>query len=117
MGDVNIWHIVIGGLLTVAASVFGARATGRSSVRVAEVSVEEGAYVRAEGIYKGAITRLEKELDDLRKEFRAEREARQGLERELSSERELRRGLEQEVGKLKGRLSSNGIDVSDLPAP
>lgn len=106
--DVSIWHIVIGGLLTVAGSVFAAKATGRSSVRVAEVSVEEGAYVRAEGIYKGAITRLEKELDDLRGALRETRD-------ELHAERELRKAVELEVGRLKGRLSSNGIDVSDLP--
>lgn len=99
--DISLWQVALAGILTVAGSFFAARATGRSSVRVAEVSVEEGAYVRAEGIYKGAISRLEKELDDLRKE--------------LQTEREQRRSLERTVGQLKGRLASNGIDVSALP--
>lgn len=105
MTDVNLWHIAIAGLLTVAASVLGAKATGRSSVRVAEVSVEEGAYVRAEGIYKGAISRLEKELDDERK---LRREMRTELEQTIQE-------LRNTVDQLKGRLASNGIDVSALP--
>ncbi len=78
--NVQWWQLLIGAAATVAASWLAARYAGRASVRVAEVSVEEGAFVRAEGIYKNAIARLEEEL-------KAEREAREKLAAEFKAAR------------------------------
>ncbi|GAA4358377.1 hypothetical protein [Angustibacter luteus] len=88
----NIVTLAIG-LATVLASVLGARVARKSTVEVAKVGVEQGAFLRAEGIYKNAIERLEKE--------RAE-------------DRQRIADLEDEVRKLKARLKQSGIDVSDI---
>jgi hypothetical protein len=87
------WLLLAGSAVMGITSFLAARYTGRSSVDVAKVGADEGAFVRAEGIYKNAIARLEQE--------RAEDRARIVA-------------LELAVRQLKARLVHEGIDVSDL---
>lgn len=91
--NVQLWHLIIGGVITIAGSVWAAKATGKATVRVAEVTAESGAYERAEAIYKNAIDRLEKENGQLRQDLEA---------------------LRTELTQLKARLTHDGTDVSDV---
>jgi len=113
--NVQLWHLIVGGVLTIAASVWAAKVTGKASVKVAEVTVESGAYGRAEAIYKGAISRLETENGQLRADLEVEKKARE----ELSQKHEaLNRAFNEiviELESLKRRLQHDGTDVSDVP--
>jgi hypothetical protein len=52
---------IVGAVITVIGSYFAAKVAGKASVRVAEVSADEGAYVRAQGIYEKVIEQLQNE--------------------------------------------------------
>lgn len=67
------WLMFLGGLVTVAGSVFGARYASGASVKVKEIDVDAAAYERADRINAAAFQRLEgevarqgKELSELR---------------------------------------------------
>lgn len=62
----EVWIFIIGAIITVVGSYFAAKVAGRASVKVAEVSADEGAYVRAQEIYEKAISQLERENKILR---------------------------------------------------
>ncbi|GAB2613469.1 hypothetical protein [Pseudactinotalea suaedae] len=95
-GALAWWQLLIGAVVTVAGSWVAARYANRASVKVAQVSVEEGAFLRAEGIYKNAISRLEEELD-------VERKARQALAAEFKTARE---EWKTERGELQARIET-----------
>lgn len=88
----NVVTLIIG-VLTVVASVIASRYSRRGAVEVATVGAEQGAYLRAEGIYKNAIDRLEQERDE---------------DRQRITE------LEAEVRDLKARLRQAGITDIEL---
>lgn len=124
------WLLIVGAVITFAGSILAARYAGRSSVKVAEIGADEGAFMRAKQIYEGAIAQLEKERAEKENADQKERaEQRERFERELAEQRtafdrermqaraEDRariEKLEHQVTALKARLAHEGIDVSDL---
>lgn len=61
----ELWHLIVGGLITLAGSLGVARYSGKSSVRVKELDVDGQAYLRAKEITAGLIDQLRKQLDDM----------------------------------------------------
>lgn len=57
------WLVFLGGVITVAGSVFGARYASRASVKVKEIDVDAAAYERADKINAAAFQRLEAEVE------------------------------------------------------
>jgi len=100
MDSAPVWVIVLASIATVAASVYGARKAGQSSVRVAEIGVEELAFVRARETYEATIRRLETDLTAERQE---KHEAIGRLE-----------VVEKQVQLMTKRLREAGIDVDDV---
>jgi predicted nuclease with TOPRIM domain len=93
----QLWQLVIGGVITLGGAYITARLAGRASVKVAEVNVAQSAFTVAEGIYRSAIARLETELEKERAEREEERKHLQGQITELKDElRELRQGASSE---------------------
>jgi hypothetical protein len=60
-----LWALV-GIVITVAGSVFGARYAGKSSVKVKELDVDGQAYLRAQGINAEIVAALREELAGIR---------------------------------------------------
>lgn len=113
------WLLLLGAVVTVVSSWLTARYANRSSVKVAEIGADEGAFMRAKQIYEGAIAQLEKERAEQRAKFEQElADARARFEHERIEAREEDRAriekLEHQVTALKARLAHEGIDVSDL---
>lgn len=57
------WLVFLGGAVTVAGSVFGARYASRASIKVKEIDVDAAAYERADKINAAAFQRLEGEVE------------------------------------------------------
>ena len=111
---IQIWHLVVGGVITIAGSWLTVWVTGKTSVAVAEVNAETGAYGRAETIYNNAIERLDKENGVLRDDLQKERHAREDLSKKYDSLLEKFNDLVGEMGRLIDRLARDGIDIGDI---
>ena len=111
---IQIWHLVVGGVITIAGSWLTVWVTGKTSVTVAEVNAETGAYGRAETIYNNANARLDKENGVLRDDLQKERQAREELSKKYDSLLEKFNDLVGEMGRLKDRLARDGIDIGDI---
>lgn len=109
--NIEVWHLIVGAIVTVSVSIWGAKITGRASVQVAEVTVEAGAYKRAEEIYKGTIDRLDKENAQLRTDLEEEKTARKELKKQydaLESDMEV---LRRELASLRSLMPNNPHNV------
>lgn len=104
--------LALGAVATVLASWLAARAAGRSSVKVAEIGADQGAFVRAEAIYKNAIARLEGDLFSTVKELKETRreldETRGALQIALDQITRLTRRLDGLEGRESERDRTSG---------
>ena len=57
--NIELWQAVVLALITVAGSIYAARLSAKSSVKVKELDVDGQAYLRAEGITANLIKQLE----------------------------------------------------------
>lgn len=105
---VTWWQLVIGALATVLVPLVVARFTSRATVKVAQVTVEGGAFVRAEEIYKGAIALLKEENETLRRDLTTEKTERerekQEMERQISA-------LRDELRQFTTKFTSDGTHI------
>lgn len=105
---VTWWQLVIGALATVLVPLVVARFTSRATVKVAQVTVEGGAFVRAEEIYKGAIALLKEENEKLRTDLSTEQRERKEEKAEMEGKiDELRRQVE----AFTSKFTSDGTHI------
>lgn len=97
----NPWVATALAVLGVLGSIIGARYTSKSTVKAAAVSAEEGAFVRAQGIYEAGQGEMEARIERVTSDLTATR-VEVGLLRSSVSQYEARVLQLQEVLRLHG---------------
>ncbi len=76
--------VLVGSVVTVLGSFLAARVAGRSTVRAAKVSADEGAFTRAKDIYAASIQELEDRVTRIDTDLKAARAEVRTLRRSVS---------------------------------
>lgn len=119
------WLQIVGGLLVLAGAWLSARYAGRASVQVAEIGADEGAFVRAQGIYDAALKAAEtalananRQLEEQRQTFeRALHEGQERFEQQLAEQRaEFDRQLAEQRAQFEAEKRDLRRQITDLEA-
>lgn len=113
------WMTLAGIFITGLLSYGAARYAGKATVRVKEIDVASQAYTQAEGITKGLIETLRKQIEDLQHDRAADLERIENIEREVREVRDHNNALVTFVYKMLAIFRKHGltdqIDPKDVP--
>lgn len=96
--------LLFGGLGTIIGAYAAARVAGKSTVKAAKVSADEGAFVRATEIYEAGSTENDKRMARLAKDLQVAMERVERLEETALSQSEEIRTLRRSVAIYEGRV-------------
>ena len=113
---IELWQAIVLALITVGGSVMAARYAGKSSIKVKELDVAGQAYTQAEGITKGLIETLRKQIEDLQKDRASDLARIEKVESEVQEVRDHNNALIRYCYRLVDILRSVGHG-DKIPSP
>ena len=114
--SIEPWMTLVGIFVTAILSYAAARYAGKASVKVKELDVAGQAYTQAEGITKGLIETLRKQIEDLQHDRASDLERIENIEREVREVRDHNNALIRYCYRLVDLLRSVGHG-DKIPTP
>lgn len=105
MNGTQTWVTILLSVLTIAGAAIAAKIAGNSTVKAAQTSADEGAFVRAKEIYDGAIDEQGERIDRVVRDLQDTRNQLGETIRELAETRRELRQARDEISTLRRSVS------------